>query len=191
MPPTSAARPGARALVAHALVLALYGVVAALYVRPLFSHLTTHLAVDAGDPALNAAVLWWNASVVPFTPAWWHQPWFHPAEGVTTFTENLTGLSVLATPIAWVTGSPVATYNLTFFASWPLSAFAMYLLVRRLTGRWDAALVAGFAYAFTPYRASAALGHLQTLSAYWLPIALLALHAYFQDQRRTTCLQAF
>lgn len=184
MPPTSAARPGARAVVAHALVLALYGVVAALYVRPLFSHLTTHLAVDAGDPALNAAVLWWNASVVPFTPAWWHQPWFHPAEGVTTFTENLTGLSVLATPIAWVTGSPVATYNLTFFASWPLSAFAMYLLVRRLTGQWDAALVAGFAYAFTPYRASAALGHLQTLSAYWLPIALLALHAYFQDQRR-------
>ena len=168
----------------QALVLALYICVSLLYVRPLFSHLGTHLAVDAGDPALNAAVLWWNATVVPFTAAWWNQPWFHPVTGVTTFTENLTGLWAIATPIYWLTGSPAVTYNLTFFATWPLSAFAMYLLVRRLTGRTDAGIVAGFAFAFTPYRASAALGHLQALSVFWLPIALLALHAYLQDRRR-------
>ncbi len=179
-----AASSGLSLRAGHALVLGLYLAVALLYVRPLFSQLTTHLAVDAGDPALNAVVLWWNASVVPFTAAWWNQPWFYPAEGVTTFTENLTGLSVIATPIAWLTGSPVATYNITFFASWPLSAFAMYLLVWRLTGRRDAAVVAGFAFAFTPYRASAALGHVQTLSAYWLPVALMALHGYIEDRRR-------
>ena len=168
----------------HALVLALYTCVSLLYVRPLFAHLGTHLAVDAGDPTLNAAVLWWNATVVPFTAAWWNQPWFHPVTGVTTFTENLTGLWPIATPIYWLTGSPAVTYNLTFFATWPLSAFAMYLLVRHLTGRTDAGIVAGFAFAFTPYRASAALGHLQALSVFWLPIALLGLHAYLQDGRR-------
>jgi hypothetical protein len=167
-----------------ALVLALYASLAILYVRPLFGHLETHLAVDAGDPALNASVLWWNATVVPFTAHWWNQPWFHPVTGVTTFTENLTGLAPIATPIYWLTGSPAVTYNLTFFATWPLSAFAMYLLVRRLTGRIDAGIVAGFAFGFTPYRASAALGHLQSLSAFWLPVALLALHGHFQDRRR-------
>ena len=80
----------------HALVLALYICVALQYVRPLFGHLGTHLAVDAGDPTLNATVLWWNATVVPFTAHWWNQPWFHPVTGVTTFTENLTGLAPIA-----------------------------------------------------------------------------------------------
>lgn len=64
-----------------------------VFADPLPRTLLTHLAVDAGDLALNASVLWWNATVLPFTPAWWNQPWFYPTPGVTAFTENLTGLS--------------------------------------------------------------------------------------------------
>ncbi len=168
----------------HLIVFLCFAALAYFYVRPLFDHLGTRLAVNAGDPALNAAILWWNATVVPLTDAWWNQPWFHPATGVTALTENLLGLTPIATPIYWLTHDVVTTYNLTFFLSWPLSAFACYLLVRRLTSRIDAGIIAGLAFGFSPYRVSAEIGHLQSLSAYWLPVALLALHAFVDTRRR-------
>ena len=173
-----------RPLLRELLVLALFAGVAALYLRPLFDGIGSRIASNAGDPILNAAVLWWNATVLPFSADWWNQPWFHPAAGVTSFTENLVGLGPIATPIYWITGNPVVTYNLTFFATWPLSAFAMYFLVRRLTGRTDAGIVAGFAYGFTPYRAFPEFGHLQSLAGFWLPVALTALHAFIVTRRK-------
>jgi hypothetical protein len=169
--------------VRDALVLGLFAGVAALYAHPIFGQIGTHLVVDPGDPALNAAVLWWNATHVPLTAAWWNQPWFHPAPGVTALTENLLGLAPIASPLYWLTASPVVTYNLTLFATWPLSALAAYFLVRRLTGRTDAAVVAGFAFGFAPFRVTAELSHLQSLCAYGLPVALGSLHAYFDGRR--------
>ena len=68
------------------------------------------------------------------------------------------------------------------FLTWPLSGFAVYLLVLRLSRRYDAAFVAGLAFAFAPYRVSQ-MAHIQVLSCYWLPVALLSLHAYLQDRR--------
>jgi hypothetical protein len=165
------------------LVLALFVGIAALYVHPLLADLTGRIASDPGDPALNAAVLWWNATTVPFTAAWWNQPWFHPTPGITAFTENLVGLAPIATPAYWLTRDAVAAYNITVFVTFPLSAFACYFLVRRVTGRIDAAIVAGLAFAFNPYRASGELGHLQSLAAFYLPLALGALHAYLENRR--------
>jgi hypothetical protein len=164
-------------------VLAAFTAIGALYVRPLFDHLDTRLASDPYDPALNATVLWWNATVVPFTERWWNQPFFHPTTGVTAFTENLTGLAPLSALAYWIAGSPVAAYNITFFATWPLSAFAAYLLVARITRRVDAGIVAGLVFGFSPYRA-AELAHLQSLAAFYLPVGLAALHAYLDDRRR-------
>ena len=172
-------RPWVRSLA----VLAAFAAIAALYVRPLFSHLDTRLALDSGDPALNAAVLTWNAKVAPFTAAWWNEPWFYPATGVTAFTENLVGLAPIATPVYWITGKSVATYNITFFATWPLCAFAAFFMVRRITGRADAGVLAGLAFAFTPYRGAVELGHIQSLAAMWLPFAIGAMHAYLDDGR--------
>jgi hypothetical protein len=172
------------------LVFVVFAGVAALYVRPLLADLGARIASDPGDPALNAAVLWWNATTVPFTSAWWNQPWFHPASGITAFTENLVGLTPIATPAYWVTRDAVAAYNITLFATFPLSAFACYFLVRRLTGRIDAGIVAGLAFGFNPYRAAGELGHLQSLAVFYLPIALGALHAYL-DSRRVRWLVVF
>ena len=124
-----------------------------------------------------------------FTECWWNQPWFYPTTGVTAFTEHLTGLAPIATPAYWLTDNPVLPDNVTFFASWPLSAFGVYFLVRRITRRTDAGILAGLAYGFSPYR-TAELGHLQSLAVYWLPMALGALHAYI-DERRTRWLVLF
>ena len=157
--------------------------VAAVYVSPLFTDLTGRLASDPGDPALNAAVMWWNATTVPFTAGWWNQPWFHPTLGITAFTENLVGLAPIATPAYWATRDAVAAYNITLFATFPLSGFACYFLVRRLTGRVDAGIVAGLAFAFNPYRASGEPAHLQSLETFYLPVALAALHGYLESLR--------
>jgi hypothetical protein len=98
-----------------------------------------------------------------------------------TFSENLLGVSVFASPIYWLTHNPLTAHNVSLYLAWPLSAFGVYLLVEFLTRRRDAAFLAGLAFGFTPYR-TAELGHIQVVSSYWFP-ALLGLHRYLDDRR--------
>ena len=149
---------------------------------PLVGQLSSALPSDLGDPLLNTWILWWNSTVLPFSEAWWHAPLFYPAADGAAFSEHLVGISVFATPIIWVTGNPVVAYNVAFLLSFPLSGLAAYLLGYELTGRRDAAWVAGLAYGFCPYRIDQ-LPHLQVLSSYWMPLALLGLHRYLAESR--------
>ncbi len=166
-----------------AAVLCVYLAVAAVYMYPSFSTSHDRIANDPYDPILNTSILWWNATTVPFTEAWWSPPHFYPSKDVAAFTENLVGISVFATPIFWLTGgNALAAYNLSFFLSWPLSAFTAYLLAFVLTRRHDAAFLAGLSYGFTPYR-TAELGHLQMLSSFWIPLCLVALHRFLETRR--------
>lgn len=74
-------------------------------------------------------------------------------------------------------------YNVVFLLSFPLSGLTAYLLRHQLTGRRDAAWVAGLAYGFCPYRIDQ-LPHLQGLWSSWMPLALLGLHRYLAEPRR-------
>ncbi len=162
--------------------LILYGFIAAIYTQPLLWRLGSGLASDLGDPALNASILLWNATHVPFSPAWWNAPHYFPATGVAGFTENLVGLWPIATPIIWITGSPIVAYNVVLLLTWPLTAWTTFLLVAGLTGRRDAAFVAGLACAFTPYRLIE-LAHVQMLVTWWLPLMLFAMHRALRERR--------
>ena len=162
--------------------IAIYVAATIVQTWPILRDLWGQLASDAGDPVLNAWILWWNAHAWPLTDRWWNAPAFYPAAGTLAFSEHLTGLTPLTTPIHWLIGSPALAYNVAFVLSFPLSAVAMHLLVRRLTGRDDAAFVAGAAYGFAPYRV-AHLPHIQVLWSFWMPLALLGLHAG-RDGRR-------
>src|SRR5688572_29113401 len=82
---------------------------------PLILNMGSVLPNDAGDPALNTWILWWNTQAVPFTRAWWNAPAFYPAPGVLTFSENLLGLSIISTPLYWLGLGPQAAYNVVFF----------------------------------------------------------------------------
>ena len=159
-----------------------YVIVGAAYTLPVLPLGATHIASDPYDPMLNASILWWNATVIPFTAGWWNPPYYHPTLGISAFTENLVGVSVVASPVYWLTGNPLSTYNFAFFASWPLSAFTAYLLALAILRRHDAAALAGLAYGFTPYR-HAELGHLQMLSTYWMPLVLFAMHRFLEERR--------
>ena len=163
-------------------VLAAYALLGAAFTWPLLRDAHARIASDPGDPILNTSVLVWNATTLPFSARWWDAPHYYPTTGVTTFTENLLGMYPIASPIFWLSENPLLTYNLTLFATWPLSAFAVYLLVRLLVKRDDAAFLAGLAFGFSPYRA-VAFGHLQTLATFGVPFALLGLHGYLKTGR--------
>ena len=165
------------------LALALFVLLSAVWTWPLPRYLTTRLPHDAWDPVLNTYLLRWNAGHVPFTPEWWNPPFFFPMRGALALSEHLAGISVIGTPVQLLGGGAVLAYNVCFLASFALSAWFAFLLVRRLTGSAAAALCAGIAYGFAPFRA-AQLAHLQVLTSQWLPLLLLAMHAYLEDGRR-------
>jgi len=111
---------------------------------------------------------------------------FDPASGANVLSRGLVGdikgEPVVASPIYWLTGNLVITYNVVLLLTFPLCAMAMYALVHRLTGSAAGAFVAGLAFAFAPYRISQ-LPHIQMLATFWAPLALLGLHAYVETGR--------
>ena len=168
-----------RPLPAFGLAAGLYLLLTIALTWPLVLHMGSHVPNDLGDSLLNTFILSWNARVVPFTAEWWNLPQFHPIPGVMAFSEHLLGLSVLTTPVILATGNPLLGYNVAFFVSFPLCALFAHLLCYELTRRHDASLIAGIAYGFGPYRMSQ-FSHVQVLSAYWIPLALLALHLFLR-----------
>jgi hypothetical protein len=152
--------------------------------RPALVAPRERIVMDIGDPVLNASILEWNARTLPLTRAWWNFPAFAPAQGMTAFTEHLLGLYPLSTPLVWLTGNPVLTYDLLCLLSFPLAGVSMFALARRLTGSSVAAAAGAIAFAFAPYRMSH-LSHLQMLWTFGIPIAVLGLHRWVDDRSRT------
>ncbi|MBA3887679.1 MAG: hypothetical protein H0X67_18405 [Acidobacteria bacterium] len=111
--------------------------------------------------------------------------------GAFALSEHLAGIALFTTPLQLAGVSPLAAYNVALILSFALSAFFTYLLVRRLLAQGGApgfaalagALCAGMAFGFAPYRADQ-LSHLQVLTTQWMPLALLAMHAYLEGGRR-------
>ena len=171
-----------RSRVAFGLAAGLYFLLTIALTWPLLLHPGSRVPNDLGDSLLNMFLLAWNAREVPFTPHWWNLPQFFPIPGVMAFSEHLLGLSLIATPVIWTTGNVLLAYNVAFFLSFPLCAIGAHLLAYQITKRHDLALVAGLAYGFAPYR-MAQFAHVQVLSSYWMPFALLGLHLFVQNPR--------
>jgi hypothetical protein len=82
---------------------------------------------------------------------------------------------LISAPFFWAGGSPVVIYNLLLLSGFVLSGVTMFLLVRALTGRVDAALIGGALFALYPYRLEH-YSHLELQMTMWMPLALLGLH---------------
>ena len=81
-------------------------------------------------------------------------------------------LGLLAAPLT-LTAGPVASLNLLLWLAFPLSAFSMYLVVRRVTGWGTAAFVAGALYGFSPYVVTQGVNHLNLAFVPLPPLILL------------------
>lgn len=164
------------------LAFALYLLLAIALTFPLVMRLGSDVPHDLGDPLLNTWIMWWNAQHLPLGGEWWNGPFFYPARGTLSFSEHLLGLLPITSPVQWLGGGPLLAYNVALLLSFPLCAMTMHLLCLFLTRRHDLALIGGLAYGFAPYRMGQ-LAHLQTLSSYYMPLALLGLHGYLRSRR--------
>ncbi len=163
-------------------VAAFYAAVAAALLFPLLIRFGSAYPHDTGDPVLNSWILWHESRHVPLSDAWWNGPMFFPARDAIALSEVLLSLLPLSAAAQMLTGNPVAAYNAVFVATFPLCGIAMYLLAKELTGRTDAAALAGLSFMLAPYRATQ-LSHVQVLAYFWTPIVLLGLHRYLRDAR--------
>lgn len=158
---------------------------------PLVRHLGSSLPSDLGDPLFVTWVMAWVGRHLTALAAgdlgafarMWDAPIFAPDLRTLAYSEHFTAQTLLTLPLAWVGAGPIAVYNAAFLASFWLSALGAYTLVRALTGRHDAALVAGTLYGFNVYRLIS-LSHLHTLSAQWPPFALAGLLIFARSGSR-------
>lgn len=151
---------------------------------PLALHLPSALPYDLGDPLLNTYILAWDADRLRHgVSGLWDATLFFPYRQTLAWSEHLLGAAVFTAPLQWLTGNPVLVHNVAVLASYGLAGAGMFGLVRHLTGRTDAALVAAVAFVCAPHRAM--LGsRVQMLLSGWMPLALWALHAYFATGQR-------
>jgi hypothetical protein len=169
----------------------LYTVATCALTWPLISVVSSEIAADMGDPVFVCWVLLWTSGqVFAFLSGdvgalsrYWHGNIFYPEPLTLAYSEHLTAQMVQALPLLAVTDNIVLVYNLLFLSTFVLGGLGTFLLVRDLTGKPLAALIAGLAFAFAPYRVDQ-FPHLQVLSAQWMPFALWGFRRYLETGRR-------
>ncbi len=131
---------------------------------------------DLGDPVFSIWRLAWIAHQLPRDPLrLFDANIFYPARVTLAYSDSLLLPGLAAAPFMWLGVTPTATHALFLLTSFVLAGVCMYLFVRSTTGQAPAALVAGVAFAFYPYRFDQYC-HFEQLFSFWMPLALWALH---------------
>jgi hypothetical protein len=142
---------------------------------PLGNHLTDRLS-GHWDSFFGAWRLAWiaDAAASPDLQLF-NAPIFYPEPRALAFSDAILLPGLVAAPLRFAGVSPVTVYNLALFAAFVTSGLAMFVLVRFLVGRGDAALIAAVIYTLAPYRLDH-LDHFEMQMAMWMPIALWLWH---------------
>ncbi len=168
----------------YLIVLLLLLLLAALFTYPLVFRMHNSAVSAYGDPLLNTWILAWDHHALIHSPLSLFQAnIIYPSQDVLGFSEHLFTLEVFAFPVISLTGNPLLGYNLLLFLGLIFSGFAMYLLIRYLTGSRYAAFVGAVFFAFCPYKI-AKLGHLQICFTVFMPLLLLYLHKFLDSGKR-------
>ncbi len=146
-----------------------------------------------GDPALfRQGDLTQAAWFIAWTPAalLHHQNPFYTTflnypRGIDLLRNTLAPLLGLLTTPLTLTAGPAASVNLLLWASFPLSAGAMYALARRFVRSPLAGWVAGAIYGFSPYMVGQGAVHLNLMFVPLPPLILLTLVGVLEGRRRS------
>ncbi|MDP8957249.1 MAG: hypothetical protein M3N24_09895 [Actinomycetota bacterium] len=99
-------------------------------------------------------------------------------------TTAIPALALLAAPLTVGLGS-IVSYNLLYLLAPALSAWAMFVLVRYLTGSGWAALASGYLYGFSSYVLSKMSGHLNLAMVFVPPLVVLLVVRLIEGKGRT------
>jgi hypothetical protein len=176
-------RQGNRRLVGGLLIVGLFSALTVVMTYPQIRGMRTYVSINDGDPLFSVWRLAWVAHQLPRDPLnLFNANIFHPEPRTLALSDAMIVPALMAAPLLWGGVRQILAYNVVFLASFALSGAAMFLLVRSLTGRRDAALVAGFIFAFLPYRYMH-YPHLELQVAQWMPLCLWALHRTVRSGR--------
>lgn len=149
-------------------------VLAVLLTWPTLRKPQTTVPGDVGDPTLQAWQLAWSGHALLSDPAQlWHSNTYFPQLYTFAYTDTLLGYAV-----AGFFGSgmeaAVLRYNILFVLVHALAFVGAYALIRQLGANRIAAVVAGIAWAYAPWRLAHS-GHLNLLSTGGIALALAML----------------
>ena len=155
-------------------VLLGFSLLVAIFTWPQLRHMDS--VPDPGDPLFSIWRLAWINHQLPRHPAaLFDANIFYPERLTLTYSDAVLVPWVMSAPLFWIGLQRIHIYNVLFLSAFVLSGASMYLLVRSLTGRRDAAVVAGVVFTLHPFRLEH-YSHLELQMAMWMPLALWALH---------------
>jgi hypothetical protein len=155
----------------------------ALMTYPQVRHLDTGVSLDVGDPLFSTWRISWVARQITRDPLHlFDANIFHPARHTLAFSDAVLVPALAAAPLIWLGVPQLVVYNLLFLSGFALSGMGMFVLVRSLTGQAGAAIVAGFVFAFLPYRFMH-YAHLELQMGQWMPLCLWAFHRTLKSGR--------
>ena len=138
---------------------------------------------DIGDPLFNIwRIAWVNHQIIRDPLHLFDANIFYPARYALTDSDSVIVPSLMVAPLSWLGVHQAIVYNVVMLMSFTLSGVTMFYLMRALTGRTDAALIAGGIFALYPYRFEH-YSHLELQMTMWMPLALLALHRVLATSR--------
>jgi hypothetical protein len=161
------------------LVSGLYAAGAVYFTWPLAAGMRDHFA---GTPLLlmdlylvTWILAWGTHALVTDPTRLFDANAFHPTPNVIASSEHLLGDQPLFAPVYLATHNPVLALNVVVLASFVLCGVCMHVVLRAWTGSRVAALAAGIAFAFAPWRGD--LGRPHLLQTQYLPLV-----AFFSDR---------
>ncbi|HUA95422.1 MAG TPA: hypothetical protein VMB82_07815 [Acidimicrobiales bacterium] len=136
-----------------------------------------------GCPCGDASESAWFLAWTPHAVVHGFNPFFttainHPVGINLAANATMPLLGLLALPVT-LTAGPVASLNLLLWAAFPLSAGAMYFVLRRWTEWAPAAFVGGLLYGFSPYMVGQGRLHLNLVFVPLPPLIFLAVYELF------------
>jgi hypothetical protein len=131
---------------------------------------------DLGDPLFYIwCIAWISHQIVRDPLRLFDGNMFYPEPLTLTYSDSIIVPGLMSAPLFWIGLHPVIVYNLVLLSAFVLSGVTMFLLVRALTGRIDAAAIAGAVFAVYPYRLEH-YPHFALQMTIWMPLALWAMH---------------
>ncbi|HUE29785.1 MAG TPA: hypothetical protein VMR79_02865 [Verrucomicrobiae bacterium] len=135
------------------------------------------------DLYLNVWILGWMAHAMLTDPTHlFDGNIYYPARNTIAGSENMLAHLPVTVPALAATGNVLVALKAMALESFVLAGLAMFLLVHHHTRDAGAALLAGAAYTFAPWRVHA-LPQPQYLGTQYLPLALLAVDCWLERRR--------
>ncbi len=171
----------------HLLAAGLFAVLAIALTWPLPLHL--HDAVpgfDAGDNLTFVWNFWWIRTAIHtgVSPLW--TPALFAPLGTSLVLHTATLLPTAAATVALPHADALAMYNLALIATLFLNGLCAYAAAYTLTRQPAASLIAGLIFAMSPFLTVRLEGHFNVLSAWGLPLLVIALVRFMRSASAAT-----